>query len=288
MFDYFQRRVYSKKEEEDGQVCAIEVLASLAGKLLQESESSASSNASDGNHQLASGQGAVEQESQGEAKPLVAEGVHHGSCAESAFMTEVVSQNSSQKYHGKAETDAVPECTSVTNPADCCKKIESNIKPEICKWDQIQHYSSRLAEAPRNFRESYNNSNINNGFKREQEAGSSGIEESSLADKCSLKDHSELRVNSHPISNSVRKIKYPFSKGTSANSSFSDYGNNSKVGFRDDDENFIRCNKISTKPKAFKPPHRNVRRRIRKLVKTKYWKAAPKLRDCELSRSGEF
>ncbi|XP_028776187.1 telomere repeat-binding protein 3-like [Neltuma alba] len=280
-----RRRVLSKKEE-DGQVCAIEVLASLAGKLLQESESSASSNASEGNHQPASGQGAVEQESQGEAKPLVAEGVHHGSCAESAFMTEVVSRNSSQKYLGQAETDAVPECTSVTNPADCCKKTEPNIKPKICKWeDQAEHYSSRLAESPQNFRESYNNSKINNGFKREQEARSSGIEGPSLADKCSMKDPLEFRVNSHSISNSVSKIKYPFSKGTFPNSSFSNYGNNSKVGFRDDDDNFIRCHKISTKSKSFKPPHRIAHRRIRKLVTSKYWKVAPKLKDCELSRS---
>ncbi|KAK4277952.1 hypothetical protein QN277_015866 [Acacia crassicarpa] len=281
-----RRRVFPKKEDH-GQVCAIEVLASLAGKLLQESESSASSNASEGNHQPASGRGAVEQESQGEVKPLVAEGVHHGSCAESAFMTEVVSRNSNQKYLGKAETDAVPECTSVTNPADCCKKIDPNIKPEICKWeDQVEHYSNRLAEAPKNFRESYNNSNTKNGFKREQEAGSSGIEGPSLADKCSLKDPLEFQVNSHAISNSASKTKYPCcSKGTFPNSSFSNYVKNSKVGFRDDDENFIRCNKISIKSKAFKPPHRIARRRIRKLVTSKYWKAAPKLKDCELSRS---
>lgn len=284
-----RRRVLSKKEEEDGQVCAIEVLASLAGKLLQESESSASSNASEGNHQPASGLGAVEQESQGEAKPLVAEGVHHGSCADSAFMNEVMSQTSSQKHLGKAETDAVPECTSITNPADYFKKIGPNIKPDMCKWeDQVEHYSSRLAEAPQNFRESYNNTtkNTKNGFKREQEAGSSGIEGPSLADKCSLKDPLEFQVNSHAISNSVSKIKYPFSKGTFPNSSFSNYANNSsKVGFRDDDENFIRCNKISTKSKAFKPPHRSAHRRIRKLVASKYWKTAPKLKDCELSRS---
>ncbi|XP_054798807.1 telomere repeat-binding protein 3 [Prosopis cineraria] len=282
-----RRRILYKKDEEDGQACAIEVLASLAGKLLQESESSASSNASEGSHQPASGQGAVEQESQDEAKLLAPEGVHHGSCAESAFMTEVISRNSSQKFRGQAETDAVPECTSITNPADCCKKIEPNIKPETCKWeDQVEHYSSRLAEAPQNFRESYNNGNINNGFKREQEAGSSGIEGPNVADKRSLKDPLELGVNSHAMSNSDSKVnKYPFSKGTFPNSSFSNYGNNIKLGFRDDDENFIRCNKISTKSKAFKPPRRIAHRRIRKLMTSKYWKAAPKLKDCELSRS---
>lgn len=48
-----RRRVPFNKPPEDGQACAFELLAALAGKLLKESESSASSNASDGNHQPA-------------------------------------------------------------------------------------------------------------------------------------------------------------------------------------------------------------------------------------------
>ncbi|KAF7831065.1 telomere repeat-binding protein 3-like [Senna tora] len=281
-----RRRGLPKKADEDGDVCAIELLASLAGKLLQEGESSACSNASDGNHQSAFGQGVVEQESQGEAKPLLTEGVHHGSCAESTFVTEAISQNSSHKYVSQAETDGVLERTSVTNHVDCYGKTEPDIKPEICKWeDKVGHCSSRLAEAPQNFRESCNNGNIINLFKQEQEAGNSGIEGSSLAGKCSLKDPVELCVNSPAVINSDSKVKSPFCKGTFPNGSFSMYHSDSKLGFRDDDENFIRCNKISTKLKASRPPHQIAHRRIRKLLTSKYWKVAPKLKDCELSRS---
>ncbi|XP_022765135.1 telomere repeat-binding protein 3 isoform X2 [Durio zibethinus] len=43
-----RRRGRAKRTVEDSQICAFELLASLAGKLLQESESSASSNASEG------------------------------------------------------------------------------------------------------------------------------------------------------------------------------------------------------------------------------------------------
>lgn len=262
-------------------------MASLAGKLLQEGESSASSNASEGNHQLAFGQGVFEQESQGEAKPLITEGVHHGSCAESTFMTEVV-QNSSHKYVVQADTDAVLERTSITNHVDCRGKTEPDIKSEICKWeDKVGHYTSRLAEAPQNFRESCSNGDVENGFKQEHEAGSSGIKGPSFAGKCSLKDPLELYANSHGLINSDSKIKSPFPVGTFPSGSFSMYGNDSKLGFRDDDENFMRCNKISTKLKAYRPPQRIGHRRIRKLLTSKYWKAAPKLKDCEHYRSGE-
>ena len=72
-----QRRVPFKKEAEDGQACAFELLASLAGKLLQEGESSASSNASEGNHQPGFGQGVDERGRQDKVKPLAAEGIHH-------------------------------------------------------------------------------------------------------------------------------------------------------------------------------------------------------------------
>lgn len=253
---------------------------------MQESESSASSNASEGNHSPAFGQGGVEQESQGEAKPSVAEGIHPGGCADSTFMTEVVSRNTSL---ARAETDAILEHTSVTNCADWCKKIEPDVKSEICKWeDKVGLYSSRLAEAPQNFRESCNNGNIKDGIKQEQEAGSSGIEGPSFTNKFSLKDPLELCVNSCSLINSDSKVKSPSCKGTFPNSSLSRYGNVSKLGFRDDDENFIRCNKISTKSKAYRPPQRIAHRRIRKLLTSKYWKAAPKLKDYELSRSGKI
>ncbi|PQQ06641.1 telomere repeat-binding protein 3-like [Prunus yedoensis var. nudiflora] len=77
-----RRRGPHKKSVDNGQICAFELLASLAGKLLQESESSsASSNASEGNSKPAFGKD-VKQERQDEHKPLKEECVDQGSSEE--------------------------------------------------------------------------------------------------------------------------------------------------------------------------------------------------------------
>ncbi|KAL2990816.1 hypothetical protein AAZX31_11G224000 [Glycine max] len=251
-----RRRIAFKKAVEDGQVCAIELLASLAGQLLQESEGSASSNASEGNHHPPFSQGVIEQDIQDGVKPLKKEEIHQGSCVESTFKTEVASQNSSQKPLSHTKTGHV----SVNNSSDCCEKVEADVKSEIFEWDnKFGNYSNRLVETRENFRKS-SDGKIKNGFKREQEAGSSCIRGSNLADKCSLEGHLEF-------------------------ASFSRNGNGIKLGFRDDDENFLRCKKFCTKPKAFRSPRRIAHRRIRNLMSSKYWKTAPKLKDSELSRS---
>ncbi|KAG4923395.1 hypothetical protein JHK87_048935 [Glycine soja] len=276
-----RRRVAFNKAVEDGQVCAIELLASLAGQLLQESESSASSNASEGNHQPAFSQGVIEQDIQDEVKPLKMEEIHQGNCAESTFKTEVASQKSSQKPLSHTKTGHV----SVNNSSDCCEKAEADVKSEIFEWvNKFGNYSNRLVETREKFRVS-THGNIKNGFKWEQEAGSSCIRGSNLADKCSLEDHLELYV-SPALIDSKSNIKSPFHRKSFPSASFSRYGNGIKLGFRDDDEKFLRCKRVCTKPKAFRSPRRIAHRRIRNLMSSKYWKTAPKLKDCELSDLG--
>ncbi|OWM70048.1 hypothetical protein CDL15_Pgr025897 [Punica granatum] len=85
-----RRRGPREKIIDANQICAIELLASLAGKLLQESESSsASSNASeDNNNNLAIGKGVVKRESQDEDKLLKAEPFVPISGKESACISE--------------------------------------------------------------------------------------------------------------------------------------------------------------------------------------------------------
>ncbi|KAL2990823.1 hypothetical protein AAZX31_11G224000 [Glycine max] len=276
-----RRRIAFKKAVEDGQVCAIELLASLAGQLLQESEGSASSNASEGNHHPPFSQGVIEQDIQDGVKPLKKEEIHQGSCVESTFKTEVASQNSSQKPLSHTKTGHV----SVNNSSDCCEKVEADVKSEIFEWDnKFGNYSNRLVETRENFRKS-SDGKIKNGFKREQEAGSSCIRGSNLADKCSLEGHLELYVSPALIDSKSNK-KSPFHRKSFPSASFSRNGNGIKLGFRDDDENFLRCKKFCTKPKAFRSPRRIAHRRIRNLMSSKYWKTAPKLKDSELSRSG--
>ncbi|XP_058786597.1 telomere repeat-binding protein 3-like [Vicia villosa] len=249
-----RRRGPLKKTVDDGQVCAFEILASIAGKLLEEGESSASSNASGGNIQ-----GVIVEDRQDEVKPLAMEGIHQGSCTESIFTTEVASQNRDQKPILNAKSNFSLE-----------KGEKANVKTETVESDdKYVNYSNRLVvEAPENFRKSYNRK-IKKGFR---------------SDKYGLKDRLELYM-SPSLVDSKFDVKYPFHRKPFPTNSFTKDGNDIKLDFRDDDENFIRCTKVSAKSKTFRSPRRMAHRRIKNLLSSKYWNVAPKLKDCELSRS---
>ncbi|CAL0334843.1 unnamed protein product [Lupinus luteus] len=256
-----RRKCPSKK---DDQVCAFELLASLAGKLLEEGESSASSNASECNHQPSLCQDVNERDRQEEVKPLIAEDIHHGSCAESIFVTDIVSQNSSQKPLLHAKTECVLGCNS-------------DAKADVFKLDKkIEHcsysYSNKLVDSAGDFRGSCD-SNVKSGFRRELEA-----------DKCSLKDQFEL-YDSLALVGSNSDVKPQYCRESFPSASFSKHGNDVKFCFRDDGENFLRCNDVCTKAKAFRIPQHIAHRKIRKQLFSKYWKAGPKLKDCELNKS---
>ncbi|XP_019419675.1 PREDICTED: telomere repeat-binding protein 3-like isoform X1 [Lupinus angustifolius] len=264
-----RRSCYSKKLVVDGQASAFELLATLAGKLLEESESSASSNASEGNHLV------NQRDKQDAVRPLIAEGNHQGSCAESIFMTDVASQNSSQKSLPHAKTDSV-------------LGRNSDVKAEAFEWENkigrcSNSYYNKLVEAAGDFPGSYDG-NVKNGFIQEREAGSSGFQRSTLADKFSLKDQLELR-GSPALIDSNSNVKSPYCSESFPSASFSKHGNDLKLGFRDDDENFLRCNEVCTKSKAFRSPQHIAHPKIRKPLLSKYWKSSPKLKECELSKS---
>ncbi|MBA0813805.1 hypothetical protein Gohar_027627, partial [Gossypium harknessii] len=89
---------------------------------------------------------------------------------------------------------------------------------------------------------------------------------------------------SAPI-NSKRDVKLPSRGDRIPNASFSRHRNDIKLGSRDDDENFSRFNRLSYRFKASRPPTRIGDRRIRKLLTSKYWKVAPKLKDFEHSKA---
>ncbi|XP_019460821.1 PREDICTED: telomere repeat-binding protein 4-like isoform X2 [Lupinus angustifolius] len=282
-----RRRGPFKKSAEDGQACAFELLASLAGELLQESESSASNNASEGNHHPSFSHTLVEKERQGEVRPLMAKGIHNGSCAESILFTEMESQKSNQKCLEHAETDCIVQCVSVNNNSnsECSEKVEAGLMSKNCKCrNKFVHHSNRLVEIPEDVRES-SDANVKNGFRWEQVVSNSVFKGLPLGNKFCLKDPSELCVNSPSLINSNSNVKSPFCGDLLLNASISRHGNNNKLGFRDDDENFLRCNRVCTKSKAVRPPQRIARRRIRQLLTSKRWKVAPKLKDCEHSRT---
>ncbi|CAI0443240.1 unnamed protein product [Linum tenue] len=244
------RRAFRKRIVEDSQICAFELLASLAGKLLQESESSsASSNASDAHDRPAISDGVVKRE-RVETKPVKTECLDLGSCEESIFLPDL------KEIPPPAESDSILERSSTVSNADSSEKGNGDEKPIQCekvlaKVEGVSPVSVETCDAK-----------PESGLGRQPLADGMETRGLILDNACSSKDPMKLSA------------KNPALK----------HGNDVKLGIRDDDENFFRFNKLSNRRKAFKPSSRIGDRRIRKLLSSKYWKAAPKLKDYELTK----
>ncbi|KAJ0103004.1 hypothetical protein Patl1_06414 [Pistacia atlantica] len=252
-----RRRAQLKKTDEDSEICAFDLLASLARKLLQESESSSASSNASGNDHTASGKDAVKDGCQFQDKPLKTDCLEQGSCEGSVVVSQSASQNCDQKCSLNefplAEDDDILERTS--------KVIDSGFSGNI-GGDAIYK------------------SNIMNLETKGMEKG--GL---NRAETCSSRDPTELRVTFPALINSDRDVKLPSCRNRVSNSLYSRHRNANKLGVRDDDDNLSRTSKISNKLKVYRPVTRIRDRRIRKLLTSKYWKTAPKLKDFELSRA---
>ncbi|PRQ59220.1 putative transcription factor MYB-HB-like family [Rosa chinensis] len=275
-----RRRGPQKKLVEDGQICAFELLASIAGKLLQESESSsASSHASPGNSQPAFGKD-VKQEIQDEHKPPKDECLDHG-CSEESVSLELTSKSIDQKCTPKeflhAESDTALEHASIITNSGSSDKVACQTKSVIRSSKPTLHnYSGKLGRGSPGIGES---SYGNLGIPKDSEGLETGG--CNRANTCSSKDPMELHAEYPATVNGDNNDKLSLYRDLIPNASFSRHRNDTELGIRDDDENFSRCNKLSTKVKVFRPPSRIGDRRLRKLLTSKYWKVAPKLSECD-------
>ncbi|KAJ8760353.1 hypothetical protein K2173_012594 [Erythroxylum novogranatense] len=280
-------RCLLQKNVDDNQICAIELLASLAGKLLEESESSsASSIASEANKLPAIRNDAVKLE-QGEDTLLKKEYVDLGSCEESVYTPVFASQNGDRKFllkesQNNANNSILEQFSIITN-SDSSDKISKDVKP-IVTTNKItrEAFPGKLEGGSPDPRESCG-CNVDSRFCKEQQANA--LETGGLANgnTSNPKDPMGSYVKFPALNILDRNTQSPSCRVHVPNSSFR-CRNYVKLGIRDDDENFSHCSKSITKGKAFRPPSRIGDRRIRKLLTSKYWKIAPKLRDYEHSR----
>lgn len=286
-----RRRAQPKKVDEDGEACAFELLASLARQLLQENESSSASSNASGNDHSAVGQDSVEDGQQYDEKPVKKEFLDQGSCEVSAVVSESASQNCNQKCllneFSLVEDDDVLERTSKkTLGSGSSGKIGGNMKSEICKSHVLKgKFSSKVEGGSPNFGELCFN-NMENAFEEPVETKAMETGGLNVAKTCISKHPTEQCMKFPPVlTNSDKDVKLPSCRNPVPNASFSRHRNDIKLGSGDDDDNLSRFNKFSNKLKVYRPVTRMGDRRIRKLLTSKYWKVAPKLKDFEHSRT---
>jgi len=239
-----RRRCSIRKKVDDNQMCAFDLLATVAGKLLLEGQvSPSSSNTLTGKELCPIAKHSVKKEqldeditSKVEPSNLVsgASGLHY-----------------STKELPLAHNDDCSVLASVIT--DCSEKIgcteklvngESKIEPGSSKMEPLR------------------TGNVSN---------------STEAHMCTSGNLAVRYTKPPALVGQENRVNMP--TGTN-HVSFPACRDDVNVAVRDDDENSSGCTQPSTTKKAFRPP-RIGDRRIRKILASKFWKAAPTLKDGE-------
>ncbi|KAK2642531.1 hypothetical protein Ddye_024294 [Dipteronia dyeriana] len=288
-----RRRGSFKKRAEDNKMCAFDLLATVAGKLLLEKESPPSS----GNASTDEDQGPVvgdteTKESQDENKQLKVEKCDQGSCDRGFIVSELVSQAHDQKFNLKEsphhQDDAHFGFASAITTSDCSEGFGDQKQVFGKTENEMGTLASDVEVGPSGYRE-YGDCKLEVETKKiiKDESNKSGDIQfgGNMADGCSSDDPVVWDGKPSALVSSDSSAKVPLCRDNSPHSSFPATRDYVNVVSRDDDENSSGCTHPSTTKKFFRSTPRIGDRRIRKILASKYWKVAPKLKDVTLSNT---
>uniref|UniRef100_A0A5B7AQG3 Putative telomere repeat-binding protein 5 n=1 Tax=Davidia involucrata TaxID=16924 RepID=A0A5B7AQG3_DAVIN len=284
-----RRRGSFKKKVDDNQMCAFDLLATVAGNLLLEGESShSSSDTLTGKEQCVSVKDSVKKEQQDEDNPLKVKSCNQGSCERSFFVSELVSQapvlNHSLKEFPHTLNDACSGLASVITTSDCSEKVGSAEKFVNKSKIESGSIANKVELGSCGFQET-SDCTLEDENKKQIKIGPAKtgmVSVSTGPDNCSSEDPAVWDRKPPALGSVDNSVKLPLCRDHVPRGSFPVCRDDVKLVIRDDDENSSGCTQPSTKIKAFRPPPRIGDRRIRKLLASKYWKVTPKLKDEEL------
>lgn len=286
-----RKRCSFKKRAEDNQMCAFDLLATVAGKLLLEKQSTpSSSNTPTDEDRSAVAKEIQKKEMQDENKQLKVEACDQGSCDRGFFVSDLVSQAYDQKCSLKEpscqQADAHPGFASVITTSDCSEGFGDqklvNGKTKI----EMGTLANKVEVGPSRYM-GYGNCKVEaetNKFIKDESHKTVKVQLGTRADGCSSEDPL-VWDGKPPAVSSDSSAKAPLCGDHGPHISFpasQDYVN---VVSRDDDENSSGCTHPNTTKKSFRPAPRIGDRRIRKILASKYWKVTPKLKDATLSNT---
>ncbi|GMH30588.1 hypothetical protein Nepgr_032431 [Nepenthes gracilis] len=260
------RSLHNQKFEY-GQVCAFELLATVAGKLLQESESSsASSSAAAGIDHCSIIRDAIKQETQNVDKPLRTGHDDRGSSEGNAFFSGVHLQSYNWKQNKKevqgSVTEAVLECPSATAASACSRKTDSDVESVISKIEgEFVKFPSKLECGSPKCGEYYG-ANIEDGIDRQHKI-TMGV--------AGARDSVGFCRKLPALVNSNDNVELPLCTNSIPRASI--------FSHRDD----IMVHGIDNNKILSPFPQTSKMEAIRKPLTSKYWKAAPKLKNSEVT-----
>ncbi|KAK9061162.1 hypothetical protein SSX86_018342 [Deinandra increscens subsp. villosa] len=263
------RRISHKKSSAESETCPFELLAAVAGQLLQESGSSVSSTGPDRKEQITFAEEDVKQDPFSvKIDPVTLDYLDQGCCGESEFVPEPsnveLKLEPSLKDLPQSDNDSALEHVSIVTTSDFLKKVGANVKREASSDNN--RIDGELCDANMDTNET----------KVQTDAVKKLSEDLTAVKSC---DH-------HVLDKSCNNAHLPFYSDPAPSACFLRHRKNVKIGIRDDDENYFSFNQHITKMRAFRLQSRAGYRRIRKmLTTTKHWKSAPKLKDYEPSNT---
>lgn len=278
-----RKRVSSWKKAEDNHMCAFDLLATVAGKLLLEGESSAPSSTDAFREEGCEVHGDAAKAEQAEQQvedPMDVNLCDQGSCNRSFFVSELLSQspvvNHSVKDSLHAQNDTCSGLASGITISDFSEKVVS--APKVVNGESRNAVVDVNSSGCKVLFGCKLDDSSNKQIKTEPpNTGNKSI--GARADMLSLEDPGVWSKNNPALVTSDNSVKLPFSKDHTTRGSFPVCQDNVKLVIRDDDEKSSGCTQPRTLNKAFRPQQRLGDRRIRRLLASKYWKVAPKLKD---------
>lgn len=267
-----RKRISRHKSSDGGEICAFELLAAVAGKLLEESESSTSSIGSEK-------EGVKHEPLEVNVKPVGSEYHDQASGAES----EVVVKPASIDLKIEPPLKEVPQSEN-----DSGSDHASNITMSDFIKKDVTHLEG-IEDKPEGGSPSHTNiCDVNFGNSR-AEIRAEAVEQQSggltaVNNTYSLKDHVASCVNTRVPKSPPSSVHVPLYRDPVPSACYSRHRDNVNINIRDDDEKYLRySNRSYTRRRVIGSRRRAESRRIRKMLTYKYWKASRKLKDYELA-----
>ncbi|XVE59268.1 hypothetical protein DITRI_Ditri05aG0032400 [Diplodiscus trichospermus] len=290
-----RKRVPFRKRIEDNQVSAFDLLATVAGKLLLDKESTPTcSNTSTAEDQSAVGKNTVKEERQDGDQSLKLETCNQDSTDREFFVSQLVSQTNDPN-HGPRKTpslqnDANLGFASVIRSSDCSERfgaqklMNGKIKHEAgslpCKVETGPFVCGASGGCIKPESE-------DKGLRDEEVDRTDKNLIGEVADTCPLEDPVVVDGKPPDLVSSDSSDKARSCADHNPFSSFPGKRDDVNVVSRDDDEKASGCTHPSRIKKPFRPTPRIGDRRIRKILASKYWKTSPRLKDVTFSNSDE-
>ncbi|KZV54106.1 telomere binding protein [Dorcoceras hygrometricum] len=273
-----RKREPLNKSVEGNKLCAFELLATVAGQLLQESEGFTSDYVAEGKAHFGDGKiGNRKGQPKYDATLKLDNHDQHGSCAESVSFPEIPVQEcdlfSNLKGLRRTEDGSAVAHYSVES-SDSPKKVDCGLKLVMPEEKSLDTAITSVVERLNKKVEVKQQTLVENGKIK--------VVDLFTSNRSTVKDPSREFVDTDKPFSLESSVHFSLYRDPIRGALLRKRCNSVNLGIRDDDENSFGCNKFCTKIRSFLPHSCTERHRMRMMLKSKYRKVAPKVKHYEL------